>query len=145
VHISIPMTKGQDKRSRFHHHCHHPTFFLVNTHDYVGQPKGILVFHSQGEFVMVSVAMTSSITISSTNWLTWFHLGFSISAICSLLRLFARVSMCLGILVIILFGRLRGFPSQTATWTRQTRTVCPSSVHRQDIRILGQKVSASFL
>jgi hypothetical protein len=94
------MTKGQDKRSRFHHHCHHPNFFLFNTHNYVGQPKGILVFHSQGEFVMVSVAMTGSISISFTNWI------LAASAICILLRLFAPVSMCLGILVIILFGRL---------------------------------------
>ena len=31
VHILIPMTKGQDKRSQFHHHCHHPTFFLQRT------------------------------------------------------------------------------------------------------------------
>ncbi len=42
VPILIPMTKGQDKRSWFHHHCHHPTFFLFNTHNYVGQPKGVL-------------------------------------------------------------------------------------------------------
>ena len=54
-------------------------FSFFNTHDYVGQPKGILVSHSQGEFVMISVAMTSSISISSTNWLTWSHLGFGIS------------------------------------------------------------------
>jgi hypothetical protein len=57
----------------------HHIFFLFNTHNYVRLPKGILVFHSQGEFVMVSVAMTSSISISSTNWLTWLNLGFDIS------------------------------------------------------------------
>ncbi len=56
-----------------------PIFSLFNTHDYVGQPKRILVFHFQGEFVMVSVAMTSAISISSTNWLSWLNLRFDIS------------------------------------------------------------------
>ncbi len=56
-----------------------PNFFFFNSHNYVGQPKGIMVSHSQGEFMMISVAMNSSIFISSTNWLTWLHLGFGIS------------------------------------------------------------------
>ncbi len=40
VHILIPMTKGQDKRSQFHHHCHHPTFFLQQKKKIVGSQKG---------------------------------------------------------------------------------------------------------
>ena len=47
VHILIPMTKGQDKRSQFHHHCHHPTFFLQQTKS--SAAKRDLGVASQGE------------------------------------------------------------------------------------------------
>ena len=54
VHILIPMTKGQDKRSQFHHHCHHPTFFFCNKQNH-RQPKGILVLRTKVKYICASI------------------------------------------------------------------------------------------
>ncbi len=49
VHILIPMTKDQDKRSQFHHHCHHPTFFYNKKNH--RQPKGTLVLQAKVKYI----------------------------------------------------------------------------------------------